>query len=103
MKLFTKIKAYLDAHTAGTFFHAINPMRDWSIILVFSVLMFLMSVAFNVYYFYVSTQESSFEVVSQSVTASSSPVTDVRDAILERESIRERLRDNALFIDPSNK
>jgi hypothetical protein len=103
MKLLTKFKAFLDAQTAGTFFHAINPMRDWSIILGLSVLIFLASVVFNVYYFYVSTQASSFEVVSQSATASTSPVIDVKADIVQREIIRERLREGTVFVDPSNK
>lgn len=103
MKLLTKIKSFLDNQTAGTFFHAINPMRDWSIILGVSVIIFLGSVVFNVYYFYVSTHASSFEVVSQSASASTSPVIEVKVDIVERTIVRERLRDNTVFVDPSNK
>ena len=103
MKLLTKIKAFFDSQTAGTFFHAINPMRDWSIILGVSVLVFLGSVVFNVYYFYVSTHAASFEVVSQSASASTSPVIEVKADIVQREVTREKLRSETVFVDPSNK
>lgn len=78
----------------------IHPVRDWLLLIGVSILIFALSVAYNVFIFVESTKEYTV-VTDQAPVSSTLFLEEVRSVFEGRASIEARYRTEQSFIDPS--
>ncbi len=79
-----------------------RPFRDWMTLVLLCVLAFLVSLAWNTWFFYKITNQESTDTGQMSITAPAAELmVQVREIFSERAKEEMRYRTEYRFVDPS--
>jgi|JI10StandDraft_1071094.scaffolds.fasta_scaffold602181_1 hypothetical protein len=84
------------------FVKKIDPMRDWTIILALGIMLFVVSVVYNVVYFIGATAAVSYESTSAGVEASDDSIIRAIELYDSEQALLQVFQERT-FLDPSKK